>query len=101
MDTDVASAALIVLSAEIHRLHGGTDPIYGADYQNSTFHIHTESYHEFLEIEPGEAEPPYFEHYASGVRCWWYKHLNRSFRIECPEGVSLARVLVDCLDSLP
>ena len=107
---EAARAAMLLLASEIllRGLNGAGDANYGATYTTSNFSMLDESSHEAREDEREDEgaeeefnELPYFEHFASGLKCWWYKHLHRSFRVEVPEGVSIADVLLDCLSSLP
>lgn len=45
--------------------------------------------------------PPNFHHYASGVRCAWYKHLGRSPSVNVEVSPWMAaEILVDCIESL-
>lgn len=61
---------------------------------------------EYLEMPPSGGTssgcPPNFEHFASGIRGEWYKHLGRDVRFSRSARTDEAlAVLMDCLRSMP
>jgi hypothetical protein len=121
---EMARAAVLLLSGELIRrgLGSGMAPSasYGVTYRNDVFSMLNEGSHERAQDEADDAEiaregsreepesldepwteVPYFEHFPSGMTLWWYKHMNRSFKLSLPEGTVVTTVLADCLRSLP
>ena len=108
---EAAAALVTVLSAEIinRKLDNkapiefgpiySASPLHGANYQNDRFSIMTQTSHDAAK-GAGSLDKPFFEHYETGLRSWWYRRIDLGFRVEAPQDIDLADVLADCLKSL-